>query len=378
MGTSSQRNKTPRDRLLAASAKGGITLVLGAGVSIPRGIPSWDRLVTSVWRAVFRETPSWKAQPSEDVAALEAIRTSLAGSVDAKTIDRIELWRPDAPGLAMQIALELVEAELERRHHAEGAYAELGPHGEFARLLKDALYAEVHKPDEPDTLQLLADILRQEHLRERRRIKRVITFNVDDLLEREVHDGGNDRSAPVLWPIPRASSHIRRSRGANDSAPIPTYHVHGFLPSAPDAPWHTEAPDTLVFTDAQYWASVSEPMSFANRVLANALHDSHCVFLGLSMSDINLLRWLGFRYNEIVEDKQRQFERSPNATVHSIATAQRRALERHFWIRPDHNDPYGLMSRLLHTRGVLPVPIERWGSPLTELLKACFDPGSSA
>ena len=70
--------------------------------------------------------------------------------------------------------------------------------------------------------------------------------------------------------------------------------MHGYLPQRASAPWHEPAPDALVFTDAQYWASSASPHSYANRVMATALHDSHCVFVGTSMSDVNVLRWLAY------------------------------------------------------------------------------------
>src|SRR5215468_3452489 len=50
-----------------------------------------------------------------------------------------------------------------------------------------------------------------------------------------------------------------------------------------------------VFTDSQYWSTSATTTSFANRVMASALSEGQCVFIGLSMTDINLLRWLALR-----------------------------------------------------------------------------------
>src|SRR5215469_18491074 len=44
--------------LVAATRAGGITLVLGAGVSMPRGIPSWNALAETIWNDVFSGRPS--------------------------------------------------------------------------------------------------------------------------------------------------------------------------------------------------------------------------------------------------------------------------------------------------------------------------------
>jgi hypothetical protein len=44
--------------------EGGFTLVLGSGVSAPRGLPAWEALAQDLWRAAFgkRRSP-WEADP---------------------------------------------------------------------------------------------------------------------------------------------------------------------------------------------------------------------------------------------------------------------------------------------------------------------------
>src|SRR5204863_4742116 len=85
--------------------------------------------------------------------------------------------------------------------------------------------------------------------------------------------------------------------------PIPVYHIHGFLPSniasnyggPPGRTFSTLYDHMLVFTDAQYWSTSATALAFANRVMLSALSESQCLFIGLSMTDINLLRWLALR-----------------------------------------------------------------------------------
>jgi hypothetical protein len=204
------------------------------------------------------------------------------------------------------------------------------------------------------------------------RVVRVVTFNADDMLEQAVHAAAGARdssSSPILKVIARASQHPRHSGGR----PIPVYHVHGYLPQRASAPWHEPAPDALVFTDAQYWASSASPHSYANRVMATALHDSHCVFLGTSMSDVNVLRWLAYRANEIRIDKAVQFAMRPEASVAGARRATLRALGRHYWIRTAGCDPTGFVARCMELRGIRSVTIPGWrGGALRELLSACF------
>jgi hypothetical protein len=214
-----------------------------------------------------------------------------------------------------------------------------------------------------------------------RRVVRVVSFNVDDLLTEACRALAPPASPPLLKPLVRASHHPERGVGEQ---PVPLYHLHGYLPrrtrrggDAQGARWHEEAPDALVFTDAQYWASVAEPMSFANRVMSFVLHDSRCVFLGLSMTDLNLLRWLALRANEVEADKALQFSRDA-ASPERVARAQRQALCRHFWVRAapapgDAATPF--LADYLQLRGVRSVELPGGWGELPALLQALLPTG---
>ena len=114
-------------------------------------------------------------------------------------------------------------------------------------------------------------------------------------------------------------------------------------------------PEGLVFTDAQYWQSVATALWFANFVFANALHDSSCIFVGLSMTDLNIIRWLGLYTMEFRREYERELTEkglmdygTPNPYI------------RHCWIRADSSDPTGLVTSLLATRGVYTHKLRQW------------------
>jgi hypothetical protein len=323
---------------VADARSGGVTLVLGAGVSIPRRVPSWRRLVASLWTKTF---PTQKS-PLEH-----------GGDV-----------LPQLFPFTLELIAEKVGDE------------------RFSDLLRDELYAEVAPPTRAwfrahpaETLALLARLLVAEHARGgARRVMRVISFNVDDLLEQAVHvlaPRRLSRQAPLLKVVARASQHPAHGAAG---APIPVYHVHGYIPARASAPWHERSPDTLVFTDLQYWASSASPLSYANRVMAAALHDSHCVFLGTSMTDINVLRWLALRTNEIRIDKAAQFALRPRPSPRGARRALQAALGRHYWCRTASDDPTGVVSRAMALRGIRAVDIApTWGgAELGALLTDCF------
>jgi len=310
-----QPKATAPQQLVETLQQGGITLVLGAGVSMPRGVPSWPELVRRMWKEAFGAPPGEEVLPAQG--------------------------NPPHPQ-TLPMAFECIEEALGTMR--------------FRSLMRSQLRGS-DTPVPGETLAPVAKALMTEQARAIPRILRVITFNADDLLEREVHgDPEHLRRAPIIWPIVRESGHVRRERGFGGRPPIPVYHLHGFVPSHARWLWHEEAAESLIFTDAQYWASVASPASFANRVMMHALHDSHCVFLGLSMTDINLMRWFALRAAAVTQDKARQFADHPQG----LAQATQQALLRHFWIRRRPPPGDDLLGRHLARRGVQSVEVAEW------------------
>ncbi|MCR9243763.1 MAG: SIR2 family protein [bacterium] len=351
-----------RHRAFATDVQsGGVTLVLGAGASLSRGVPSWGRLVHRLWRQArpYRDAPTWLTGDGEapHPLALQILVEELESEARRQERRRLKAAADTARGRET-----LEQADL-------FALAER----QLVEWLTDALYENLRQPADDaaeDTLATLARLLREDQRRDRRLIRRVISFNADDLLETETNPPKRERSDPILWTLSRGSQKQRRSNGANGRSPIPVYHPHGFLPRRRGSGARA-APDVLVFTDAQYWDSVSRSSSFANRVMMNALYDSNCIFLGLSMTDVNLMRWLGLRYGEVVQDKRTEQLLKQRGGVKAESSVKA-ALDRHYWIRPTGDDPDGFITNHLRRRGVRSLAIDGWGEPLRELLDSAF------
>ena len=343
-----QKGSATRNSLAKAARAGGVTLVLGAGVSIARGLPSWPQLVHRLWSDLSppRPVPEWLRDD-------KPLPHPLAYQILMEEIEGASRWEI---GQRKNISADDVDPRQVRDLIVE----------KISRLLYEKMPSE--NPD--DTLGVLIELLRREQQAPDRRILRVITFNADDLLERGANRDTDAGKEPVLFPVPRASLHPRYGECAFGKPPINVFHLHGFIPFSQR--YTRGAEDTLVFTDAEYWESVANPSSFANRVMTNALQDSKCIFVGMSMTDVNLMRWLGLMFNEFMADRRAHYAyagKSP-AYAHKMA---RKALGRHFWICTRGDDPSRLIASHLERRGVKTVTLSGWGQPFSDLVHSCFD-----
>jgi hypothetical protein len=344
---------------LAQELKRGqqITLVLGAGVSRSRGLPLWSKLLRETWKVVNGNDPY-----AEDIELLEQCKTVCRESgVPAEFIDRLDIRRHP---LELQLRFERIfdrlrwsdvedlqrKLRLSRKHVRDTAKLSGERRAEqlFAEILRRILYRDSQSRSpkwnakQTDTLSLVAGALLLDAKRpvSGRKIARVITFNVDDLLERMVNSGRSiwrPRVFPVRW-----SSDTNKFPG---KGAIPIYHLHGFVPWDRELyPFYSrdqgimEVPlplESLVFNVEQYWRAVGNSGDFASRVFAQALGET-CVFLGVSMTDINLLRWLAQHSIEVKRDIQYMTD-SWGDSFERVYT-QYTELAGHYWITEGSSD----------------------------------------
>jgi hypothetical protein len=392
------------DEGLAQQLKRGqqVTLVLGAGVSRSRGLPLWSDLLREAWKIVNGKDPY-----AEDTRLLECCKSACrASGVPTDFIERLDIRRHP---LELQLAFERIFdefrwsniEELQKRlrlrpklvRATAGLSAERRAEHLFADLLRRILYRGQPRGRprwngrQTDTLSLVAAAIRCDAERpgSGRKIARVITFNVDDLLERVVNSGTSvwrPRVFPVRW-----SSDTNNPPGKRA---IAIYHLHGFVPLNPESyPFYSrdegimDVPlplESLVFTDEQYWRTVGNPGDFASRVFAEALGGT-CVFIGVSMTDINLLRWLAQHSIEVKRDLQ--YMTASWKDSFEAVYAQFTELSGHYWITVGSSDhtrrttsDFGaemLRGVLSSDRGVQCINIPSWESgEFHAWWKSCF------
>jgi SIR2-like domain len=351
------------------------TLVVGAGINARRNVPGWSNLVACAWRQVFEKDPDYRGTLTVRLAEARAAVQKYCGwtKEDAQRLDL------NIHPLEPQFALELIDLHLQENPDVADRVRKLLKKTPRVSLVSDTggnllpgllarcLYENVVRSEEPDTLSELAWFVRHS-----KKLIRVISLNVDNLFELEVE---GTRPAKDRKRFLQVISRTRHRPGPG----VPIYHLHGFLPitvlqdlppwvnveerrqawtgqSGQDLEHQTEAvPESLVFTDAQYWTSVASPLSFANFVFANALHDSSCIFIGLSMTDLNIIRWLGLHTTEFRTEYEREY-----AFLRRWDLQGPFSYTRHCWIRTDSSDPSGLLTNFLARRGVYSYALKQW------------------
>jgi hypothetical protein len=121
---------------------------------------------------------------------------------------------------------------------------------------------------------------------------------------------------------------------------------------------------SLVFTDEQYWRSVGNLSGFASRVFLSALAEP-CVFIGLSMTDLNIIRWLAFDAIERSDDFRQMTGAWDDPWEVEYTWYLER--ERHYWITEaakHRGSSHGMrvLSGTLARRGVQIIAIPSWDS----------------
>jgi|GEM_PF-1673768 len=280
-----------------ASHSEQITMFVGAGVSAEAELPSWERLV----RTLLAET---------EIAA------------DLSEEDR-SLW------IAATIAQgPLAAAAIAHAQHADDVA--------FRQALRSALYGE-RAPSSylPGALgSQIAELKRCLGPR-----LRIVTANYDGLLERALAEAD-------LQPV----SYIRNREEPEGKAAV--WHLHGrLMRNTADTNWVTVG--RLILTEGDYAESTNTrwPEDF----VAGCLADSVCLFVGLSMTDPNFIRWL-YRYYD--GERQhlavfvRQASPAPNEEVRSSLERAAAARWERAGVKPIWSNYYGEVAQFVHEIGL--------------------------
>lgn len=209
-------------------SEGHNTFFFGAGLGPGVNMPTWNELLDDLLN---------KAQKNSH---------SAIGSVDYSDIDN-----------------SCNHSALIIGRYIESGFSDMK---EFTEQMKASLYKNNPKP----TSELYKAIVKAIKTQ---KVDQVITFNYDDLVE----------TALIGEKIPVHSIFDRSHYSGSD---FPVYHVHGMIPQT------REIESTPVLSEKEYHTLYKESFHWSNVVQLQALSNTTCFFVGLSMNDPNLRRLL--------------------------------------------------------------------------------------
>jgi SIR2-like domain len=221
-----------------ADYRGQITIVVGAGASMEANLPSWPALVGRLLRQLADER--------------------LDASIRDQWIDAVRSESLTAAAAVVE-ALSADEAS-------------------FRDRVRAALYGGLPTTAyQPQALAQQVAWLK----RELGDAVRIATGNYDGLLEQALGEAGLE-----------VHSYIQRRDEARGSAAV--YHLHGrLIPAYPRT-------GRIVLSESDY-ARVQQERSWQDQFMREALDNSLCIFVGASLTDPNLIRWL-YRYTPEAAD----------------------------------------------------------------------------
>lgn len=223
-----------------AAARKSFTIFVGAGASMEIGFPSWDELLT---RLLVKVAPEFDL----DAANATACEKFAEGVLRSEgSLGAAEIVRAVFPKLA-----------------------------DFEAAVIEALYREKPDPQPGPTALAVARLYRALDGQ-----CEIATFNYDFLLELALMGdlgGGFSRQSvrPVADGIPYPGKHVVR-------------HLHGAR-NNPDCTTGFANKGTLVLSERDY---MSNDDSWQQDWVVSRLQTSECIFVGIGMSDLNLLRFL--------------------------------------------------------------------------------------
>lgn len=274
------------------------TLILGAGVSIPYGIPSWEGLLVKTWGRILEVNPSVIKKDISGNGIYSAERAVLQEIQEVcKKIDRNDDYKKASNQMIekgksqfiknlnlLEFAEYLkyyVDESLEE-HEADSIEGKLRERI-FKHILKDTMINSFKDKESGKPTTALEAII--ELLENKDKVSSVITYNYDNLLEYFLDKKNIDFNIVCReTDLPTSSKQ-----------PLNIYHPHGYihvLNKMNHKENNHDDSENLILTESSYYRLESKSYSWENSVQAKAFFDTTCIFIGFSGTDYNFRRIL--------------------------------------------------------------------------------------
>jgi len=266
--------------LKEAFKAGKLTFYLGAGVSKPNGLPSWEELVQALYFSTLGDESyiqSLRPYPNYLFALAEWVLEQKDEPLDI-IIRKIKQWYEGKDFIGML---------------SNTLYAGFGRENEGLNiwgLPEEVLYRN-------KTLKAVIDCC-VKSVPGKTGLNSIITYNYDNLLELGLENFPNEKVN--FQPIFKGTQKL-------DAGKIPIYHVHGYIPyQGNDVNY-----DEIIFSEEQYNRAFQDPFFWGNVVQVNQFTNQTGLMIGLSLSDRNIRRILDSIRNQPVPNNNYILMRKP-------------------------------------------------------------------
>src|ERR1044072_2301639 len=269
--------KAPIKALRKAFDEQRLTLFLGAGVSVANGLPTWEKLVLSLYFSTISE-------------------------------QQMNGWRPYANYLyaISEWYLKRLIEPLEITARKTKSFYENSDTGEkaFLNAIREGLYGVNTYLNPADLRQgnsTLDAVVRLCAASRKGRfgVSSVISYNYDNLLELALN---NERPNQAVY-----------SNDAQIADHLPIFHVHGYVPHRPGEIGNSNG--GIIFTEAEYNVVASDPYSWSNIVQLREMSSNVGLMVGLSLSDRNIRRLLDALSRSPLKPKIYALLKTPSLTA---------------------------------------------------------------
>ena len=284
------------DGLLASAAPGpGWALCVGAGTSLP-AFPDWNRLVRRLIAVCSPEDP-------------ERLAKDLAGLFSADALIQAAAARSntDTPGFARLLTEELYRDFLAAfegpdRRLVLRALGAVRP-GDLSAVLWNR-FLELLRARWGDRMSCLSiAAVVGDTLGTPRSPAAILSFNAEPLLF-AVLNAHQAVTADEDAGVPQRVDRVVRGISNRSMGRVPYVFCHGLLPvpGVETTQVHAAAPDKLVFNEAAYLQLAGSVYSWQSTSFLETCAARRVVFVGLSLSDANMRRWLSWIHDSRLQE----------------------------------------------------------------------------
>jgi SIR2-like domain len=321
--TPDHRRASGLDRLKHALRSEGLVLFLGAGVSKASGIPGWRELLDALLADMvsFPEASSTNGPSGSASLRLEsAARLPMTSQFDLVAHDCKEHDREHE-------FVDRLRAGLYGQKDFAGTRELLNaiPEDNEAKKLHDWTLLRAAL-DKNETLAATGELLVHALMGSQPthpKVHAVLTTNVDNLLQIYVMSKVDGKRL-----LDTVSDPGSRETPGN----IPVYHLHGWLDMRERREGGAVREPPLVFRESEYFSTIASPHSFANHTSQHFFQRRRLLFIGTSLEDLNVRRWL---FNAFEERRHAHLGRlRARFPAHTAADSEAYAASiRHFWFK---------------------------------------------